>query len=281
MNEYRPDNFKLKEGVYVPDTGIDYPVDDPYKGLVHYQKLRDLKFDDSYPYLDDSLGFKLQWCIVNYFVVHFVLFLGNKIKYGMKFRGRDILKKYKKEFKDGLMIISNHCYPWDGAAICQALHHSLWIPMLAEHFNGKEYWLLKHFGGIPVPDDFGGLKKFNEAFDEINARKGWILVFPEARNWRFYKPLKPFRKGAFTMAYKYKCPILPINISYRERKGIYSLFGKKWEPLLELTIGEPIFPDGTKPRKSEVERLRVESHSRICEMGGILENPWPASWDEE
>lgn len=281
MNEYKPENFKLAEGVYLPDTGIDYPTDDPYRGMVHYVKLRDLKFDASYPYLDDSFRFKVQWCIVNYIVVFVILFLSNKIKFGLKYRGRDILDKYKEEFKNGLICISNHCYPWDGAAICQAVRHTFWIPMLAEHFNGKEYWLLKHFGGIPVPDDFGGLKKFNEAFDEINARKEWILIFPEARNWRFYKPLKPFRKGAFTMAYKYNRPILPINISYRERKGIYRLFGKKEEPLLTLTIGEPIFPDVSKPRKDEVERLRTESHSRICEMAGILENPWPASWDEQ
>ena len=26
--------FKVKEGVYVPDVGIDYPTDDPYARLL-------------------------------------------------------------------------------------------------------------------------------------------------------------------------------------------------------------------------------------------------------
>lgn len=281
MNEFNPENFKLREGEYLPLVGIDYPVDDPYKGLVHFRKVRDLKFDESYPFLDDSFAYRIQWCFVNCFVAFGVLFLANKIKFGIKYKGRDVLKRYKKEFSDGLVCVSNHCFPWDAAAICQATRHTFWIPMLSEHFNSRNGWLLRHFGGIPVPDDFGGLRKFNQAFDTIHERKEWILIFPEARNWNFYKPLKPFRKGAFSMAYRYNCPILPVNISYRERKGIYKLFADPKVPLLTLTLGEPIFPDSSKPRKTEVDRLLRESHKRICEMGGIIQNPWPAYWDEE
>lgn len=83
------------------------------------------------------------------------------------------------------------------------------------------------------------------------------------------------------MAYKYGVPLLPINISYRERKGIYKLFGKPEIPLLTVTIGEPVFPDKTKPRKTEVDRMLREAHARICSLGGIIENPWPAYIDEQ
>jgi hypothetical protein len=67
-------------------------------------------------------------------------------------------------------------------------------------------------------------------------------------------------------------------ITYRERKGIYRLFGKKDMPLLTITIGEPIFPNTNQPRKSEVEHLRETAHTQMTKMAGIVNNPWPAAW---
>ncbi|MCQ2335861.1 MAG: 1-acyl-sn-glycerol-3-phosphate acyltransferase [Paludibacteraceae bacterium] len=272
--------LKLKKGIYLPDVGIEYPTDDPYKRLVPVKKVKDIAFDANYTYLDDSLSFKIQH-FLNDFIAFVHLYIVNKIVYGMHYRGREILKKYRKEFSNGVVSICNHCYRYDGAAIAQAFRRHIWIPMLKDHLAGNDAWLLKYFGGIPVPDDLGGMRKFNQAFDELHRRKQWILVFPEARNWYFYKPIKPFKKGAFSMAYKYNIPILPINISYRKRTGIYRLFGKKETPLLTLTIGEPIFPDITRPHKDEVDRLLRESHAAMCEMAGIEENPWPPFWNKD
>lgn len=272
--------LKLREGEYLPDVGIDYPESDPYVGLVHYEKLRDFKFDESYPFLDDSLWFKLHQA-GDYFLCFVILRIANAVKFGIRFRGRDVLRRYRREFRKGIVSICNHCYPWDGAAVAQALRHRLWLPMLSEHFNGPEYYHLKYFGGIPLADgSFGAQKKFNEAFDTINERGGWIHVFPEARNWLFYKPIRPFKRGAFTMAYKYGRPIVPLCISYRKRTGIYRLFAPPEVPLLTVTIGEPLFPDLSKPRKQEVDRLLKESHARMCSMAGILENPWPETVNE-
>ena len=49
------------------------------------------------------------------------------------------------------------------------------------------------------------------------------------------------------MAYKYNVPVIPFVITYRERKGLYKLFGKSSEPLMTLTVGEPLLPDRTRP----------------------------------
>jgi 1-acyl-sn-glycerol-3-phosphate acyltransferase len=101
-------------------------------------------------------------------------------------------------------------------------------------------------------------------------------VFPEEVRWNYYKPIRPFRKGAFTMAYKYNVPVIPFVITYRERKGLYRLFGKKSEPLMTLTVGEPLLPDRTHSRKEEVDGMRIKLHTQMEQMAGILENPWPA-----
>lgn len=273
--------LSIEDGVFVPDVGIDYPEDDPLARLIPVNKQVDLKFDSGYPFLDDSIGFRTRRSIA-YFLVFFVLFLANKLLYGIRYEGRSVLWRHRKEFRNGIISVSNHVYRWDGAAVAQALHHRLWVPMLSEHFEGPDRWNLKYFGGIPLPDEsYGANKKFNEAFDTHHRRREWIHVFSEARNWQFYKPVRPFQKGAFTMAYKYDAPVLPICISYRQRKGIYRLFGPQQAPLLTVRIGEPVFPDLSQPRKAEVERLLRETHASICRLGGITGNSWPAIWENE
>ena len=78
------------------------------------------------------------------------------------------------------------------------------------------------------------------------------------------------------MAYKYNVPVIPFVITYRERKGLYRLFGKKSEPLMTLTVGEPLLPDMTRSRKEEVDGMRIKLHAQMEQMAGILTNPWPA-----
>ena len=83
------------------------------------------------------------------------------------------------------------------------------------------------------------------------------------------------------MAYKYNMPILPLYINYRPRTGFYKLVGKKNEPLITISIGEPIFPDLTKPRKIEVDNLRDAAFAKLLKMGGIVENVWPCKPEKD
>lgn len=283
IDNKRYKDLHVKSDVYIPEVGIRYPEDNPVERLWHKPKDREIVFDENYPYLDDSFSFKLQNWIGYVFVLYGALFPVNTIRYGLRIRGRHILKKYKKELQGGAITVANHCYQWDAPAVLQAVHanrHTR-IPMFADNFCTSDHWFLKQVGGIPVPDNMSALKKFNEAFDEFHRRGWWFHVFPEAANWRFYKPLRPFRKGAFSMAYKYDMPVLPCVISYRERKGIFKWLGKKDEPLLTVTIGEPVFPDRNSSRKAEVDRMREETHRRMEEMAGIVHNTWPVVPEDE
>ena len=132
-----------------------------------------------------------------------------------------------------------------------------------------------------MAETVAGMRKFNEAFDEFHCRGDWILVFPKEVRWNYYKPIRPFRKGAFTMAYKYNVPIIPFVITYRKRTGLYRLFGKQSEPLMTLHVEKPMLPDRTHGRKEEVDRMRIELHAQMERMAGILENPWPGIPDRD
>ena len=277
--------LKNRPGVYVPDMGMDYPTDDPFRRLLKVE-VEDsshgkYRFDETYPYLDNSLSYKLNdlaGCFVKWVAASF----WNRTHFGLRVKGRKLLKKNKKQFENGAMLVCNHVYVFDALCLYQATHRfRIWIPMFAKHFNGKMSWFLRYVGGLPLPETREGLVKFNEAMDEHHRRKEWFLVFPEAVRWNWYQPIRPFKDGAFSIAYKYDIPVVPTVISYRERKGLYRLFGPKTLPCVTITIGEPVLVDKSCRRRQELDRLRDESHRAMVQMAGILENPWPAAPEAE
>ena len=276
----------------MPPVTRDYPEDDPYVGL--YKPVYDREFkpvDATYPYFDESFANQLRvfW---GYNVVLRLLGFVLRIRYGLRWKieGEDKwrrsscgVRRWMKQFdlSRGAITIANHCYRHDCASVLTTFHASFHtrIPMFAPNFRTKDQIYLRIVGGIPIPDAEAGLsamKAFNAAFDEYNKLGYWFHIFPEAKRWDWYKPIRPFQKGAFTMAYKYNKPIIPFAVTYRERTGIWRLFGPKDEPCTQVIIGAPIYPDTTKPRAQEVERLLNETHQTICRLAGITHNTWPS-----
>ena len=275
--------LQVEQGVYIPEPALAYPQENPFERTLFPKQIKHIDFDANYPYIDDSIGNRLNIMWGYYLVVHIILRLKLHIQMGLRIHGKAILKKYKKELSHGAITIANHVYRLDCPCVLLAVNatHKTRIPMFAPNFRTKDGFFMRMAGGVPIPDsttNMSALKKFNEAFDEFHQRGWWFHIFPEACRRDFYKPLRPFQKGAFTMSYKYSKPILPCVITFRERKGIFKLFGKKSLPLLTVTIGEPILPDTNQPRKTEVERMRNQAHEQMCQMAGITHNPWPASW---
>lgn len=293
MENKRYTDLKVTEGTYVPPVTMNYPEDDPYVGL--YQPVYDreyLPIDATYPYYDPSWRNKLRVAFGYAFVLRSLGWI-LRIRYGLRWRIEGETKwrrsscgvrRWLKQFdlSRGAITIANHCYRHDCASVLTTFHASARtrIPMFAPNFRTKDQFYLRIVGGIPIPAAEAGLsamKAFNAAFDAYDKEGYWFHIFPEAKRWDWYKPLRPFQKGAFTMAYKYNKPIIPFAITYRERTGIWRLFGPKDEPLTQVVIGAPIYPDTTKPRAVETERLLKETHATICRLAGIEHNTWPSS----
>ena len=275
-------DLKVTPGTYVPPVNLAYPEDNPYEGM--YKPVYDRDYpaiNANYPFVDDSWQntLRLLW---GYYVVRPILGLVLRVKYGLRWTYLYNRKEYKQTLKGGAITIANHCYRHDCASVLTALHahHHRRIPMFAPNFRTKDQFYLRIIGGVPIPpaeEGLSAMKAFNAAFDEFHRRGYWFHIFPEAKRWDWYKPLRPFQKGAFTMAYKYNMPIIPCAVTYRPRTGIYRLFGPADEPLVNVIIGRPILPDTTCPRAVEVERLLNETHQTICRLAGIEHNTWPSA----
>ncbi len=282
MENKRYKDLKVTPGTYVPPIHLAYPEDNPYEGM--YKPVYDRDYpaiNADYPFVDDSWQntLRLLW---GYYVVRPILGLVLRVKYGLRWTYLYNRKEYKQTLKGGAITIANHCYRHDCASVLTALHahHHRRIPMFAPNFRTKDQFYLRIIGGVPIPpaeEGLSAMKAFNAAFDEFHRRGYWFHIFPEAKRWDWYKPLRPFQKGAFTMAYKYNMPIIPCAVTYRPRTGIFRLFGPADEPLVNVIIGRPILPDTTCPRAVEVERLLNETHQTICRLAGIEHNTWPSA----
>jgi 1-acyl-sn-glycerol-3-phosphate acyltransferase len=158
---------------------------------------------------------------------------------------------------------------------CKRMHFPAW----QDNLRGADRNLIRWAGGIPVPTELHAIKPFNDTFEDLHKRGKWIHVFPESANWHYYQPIRPFKKGMFTMAWQLDMPVLPMAFSWRPRTGLWKLFGKK--PLVTLRIGEPILPDKTLKRRESVDKLRKETHEAVVRLAGInpADNPWPAEGD--
>lgn len=265
--------LRVKPGVFVPDADIEYP-DDYNERLYNKPKVYDYPIDETYPYYDDSLHFRYNRALA-WLKCHTLVFFLQHLVYGFKAEGRENLKKYKDVLKNGCVTTCNHAYRWDMVSIIQATGKSFYIPMYGENMKTKDHWHMKYIGGVPIPQGLQAMKLFNAAIERRFKEGSWIHLFPEGISWPFYKPLKPFHKGAFTMAYNWGCPILPCYITFRPRTGFYRLTGKKNIPLVTCHIGTPVLPDTTLPRKAAVEKLTQQVWDQMLELGGIEHNPWP------
>ena len=272
-------NFKVREEVFVPEPAAEFSGDNPFTKMAPIRgELKDIKFDGTYTYLDKSLKFK----IVHFFIYFFTWILAfplNKIRYGIRIEGREKIRQNRKLFANGVMTVCNHVHRWDMICVLQAMRYrKAWIPMYAQPFRGKDGFLMKSVGGIAIPEERSGLREFDKALDELRAAKQWIHIFPESCSWKFYAPLRPFKIGAFNMAYRYALPVIPMIISFRPRTGWRTLFLKD-EPLLTIHVGDPILPDLNASRKEEVARMRNAAHKTMLDMAGIVSNPWPSAID--
>ena len=236
--------------------------------MITVKHIRDTNFDENYPFLDKSLWYKFRRTVV-YIILNILVFFVVTIRHGLRIKGRHILKKYKREFKDGAITIANHVFMWDYLCVLKAIRpHGQYHPGWKTNFEGPNGPLIRVVGGIPVPtDNIRAMAKFNKAIGEVLESKKWLHFFPEGSLWFYYPDVRPFKKAVFKYAVRYNKPIIPIAFTFRPRKGISRLFSKT--PLVTLEIGEPIFPDKTLKPLEAIDAMHKETYHVLQEMCGI------------
>ena len=190
MASIPPASIPLQPPPYVPDLGLVYP-EQPDAHMFEVKVTHEVKVDENYPFLDKSFRFRFMRGLMH-LGIYTIVFSLSPLRYGLKIEGRNILRKHRKLFENGVMTVSNHIHRWDLLFVLQALRYrTMYFPAWKDNLSGPDEGLIRLAGGIPVPEELHTIKYFNQAFDEIHAKKKWIHVFPESSRFDYFQPIRP------------------------------------------------------------------------------------------
>lgn len=259
----------------------------PYPEITdrHYLELkkdRGIVFDADYPYIDESKGFKFR-CFMLRILLKTVVLPVVRIRMGLKVEGKKNLKKHKETIEKGVVSCCNHVHMWDYLGILSSLgkikpHVLVW----ADNINGEFGKMMRLVGGIPIPEkDRRATMAYFKAVRKLLAEGGWLHIYPEGSMWEYYRPLRPFKRGASFVAIDSNKPILPMGYSYRKpnfiRKHIFRQIAT-----FTLHIGEPIYKNEALPKKEQEADLTKRSFDAVRKLIGLTEkeNLYPAEFDD-
>lgn len=260
---------------YRHDLDFKYPERSD-EHMITVKHLRDTNFDENYKYLKTGFWHRLSRGCLRV-MLYLVGFHVATLRHGLKIHGREILKKYKNELKDGAITVSNHVFMWDYLCLLKAIRpHLQYHPGWKTNFEGPNAFWIKWVGGIPIPtDNMRAMAKFQKAIGDVLKNKNWLHFFPEGSMWFYYPDIRPLKKAVFKYAVRYDKPIVPIAFSFRPRTGLWKLFGNR--PLVDLNIGEPIFADKTVSPSEAIDKLHAQAYHDLQTLVGI--NPSDANYN--
>ena len=241
-------------------------------------------YDENYPYIDSSFGFKFKQFWVRVLIVILVYPL-TYIRLCLRVKGRKNLRKNRKLLRKGAISVCNHVHMWDYLGIMAPVHHIRWPNILSwdRNISGENGPLIRMVGGIPIPlHSLRGIQKFYKETIERVKSGGWLHIAAEASMWEYYAPIRPFKDGPAYFAYKCDRPIVPMAFSYRKIGWFRRVFFKSIAKFT-LNIGEPLFIDKSLPQDEAIKKLTIEVHKAVCKLAGFKEgeNIYPPLYNKD
>lgn len=189
---------------------------------------------------------------------HFVMYIYENIILGVKFYGCENVPN-----SGGAVVICNHVHYLDCTLVDRCL---LWrrnyFTTLETNFKIPVVrHLIRWLGAIPIPTTPGKQKRFLGSVTEAIAEGSFVSVYPEGILYPYYKGTRKFRNGAFHIAKRAECPIIPMVISFHKVQGIRKLFRHREVP--DITVFPPI--SGEEVKSMTVAELKNKCHELMEE----------------
>lgn len=200
-------------------------------------------------YLCKKLSSKVKRRVANFVGDHYFL---NLIK-------KDILVidgvtgvEHLAALKNGAMLTCNHFSPFDNYIVFHCIRKYLPKKYLYKvvregnytNFPGLYGFLFRHCNTLPLSRNRRTMINFSSAVNTLLQRGESILIYPEQEMWWNYKKPRPFKVGAFKMAYRAKVPVIPTLITMQDDE---TRLDKNGYPVQRHTLHilPPIYPDET------------------------------------
>ena len=126
------------------------------------------------------------------------------------------------------------------------------------NFPGLYGMLFRNCDTLPLASNKSVMIEFMKSISIILEKKNYIIVYPEQSMWLNYKKPKLLQPGAFKLAVKNKCPIIPIFICLEDSE--YKDDDGNIVQAYTIYINKPIYAKKELTDKDNVEFLKSENY---------------------
>ena len=242
--------METKKVIYYEDE-----LNDEFSGTY----IKPIKIDENYKYLHKNPIWNICSYILQNIISMPIKLLYSKIKFRIKYVGKEKIKPYKKQgyfiyvnhtqnFAD-TFIPSNPIYPKRNFFIVNPENVSM-------KFLGN---IVQMLGALPLPDNKKAMANFQETIKQ-KIEKGYaITIYPEAHIWPYYTKIRPFKDVSFTYPSKLFVPVFCMTNTYQMR-------GKNKDKIQIVTyIDGPFFSNEGLALKERKEDLRNKVYNTMVE----------------
>ncbi len=206
--------------------------------------------DENYKYEHKAVIWNITAWIVQNIISVPIKILYAKIKFKIKYIGREKIKTYRKK---GYFIYSNHTQEFADTFITtnSIFPKRNFFIVNPENVSMKFLGnIVQMLGAIPIPGNKKAMKNFITSIEK-KIKKGYaITIFPEAHIWPYYTKIRPFKSVSFKYPVDLNVPVFSIT-------NVYKAYGKNKDKVkIETYIDGPFFADTTLNLKKQREDLR-------------------------
>ena len=188
-------------------------------------------------------------------ITRFFVFLSSIFNTGYRIKNR---KLYKKYYKNGIVMTSNHTLQFDGFLQGSFNYPKrTYVTMLESNLGfGLASKYMRVVGAVPIPSEIGLMKSFFRQSQQAIKDGHIILFFPEANINPYCDHIRSFQPGVISLAYQTGSDIMPLITTFRKARGWYKLIGHKFCPTITYLKPYKLPKDGS--RKENIQKATKE-----------------------
>lgn len=218
------------------------------------------KIDENYKYIHKSVIWNAIAFLLRNVLSVPIKFLYAKIKFKIKYVGKEKLKPYKKQ---GYFIYGNHTQIFADTFITSNTNYPKKNFFIVNPENVSMRFLgniVEMLGAIPIPGNKEAMKNFLEVIEKRIKDGNSVTIFPEAHIWPYYTKIRPFK----TVSFKYP---VQLNVPTFSVTNTYQSYGKNNDKVRIVTyVDGPFFPDDEcKTMKEKQQNLRDKVYKKMVE----------------
>lgn len=207
---------------------------------------KDASADGSYPYRKDHPRLR-RWITKTAGGIFLPLF---RLAYGYRVTGLEHLA----DSGSAVITVCNHVHYFDCVMMGLALYprEMRFLSLKSNLQTPVRGPLLALLGAWPLPDGLDGWRNLRGAAEELLGRGGVLHIYPEGSRQTDCRELRPFQKGAFTLAAEFEAALQPCVLRHypRVRRD-----GHRTRDGRELAFLEPLRTDDTLSRGKRAAAL--------------------------